>query len=94
MKSKSGALVLTSEYFKIVLDKVHNRFIEKHGLSKLPKTFQLYGYGAFEENRPNLKNDLEVIGNEFINGKYLIMFFESIFNNIENINIFSTLYTW
>ena len=71
MKTKSGALVLTSEYFKIILDKVHANFKENHKLSKLPKTFQLYGYGAFDDDKPNLKEDFEAIGSEFINGKYL-----------------------
>jgi hypothetical protein len=71
MPVKSGALVLTSEYFKIVLEAVHAKFTEKHQLSKLPKTFQLYGYGAFDENKPSLKKDFETIGTEVINGKYL-----------------------
>jgi hypothetical protein len=71
MKTKSDTLILTSEYFKIVLDKVYAQFKENHSLSKLPKTFQLYGYGAFDENKPSLKKDFEAIGSEFINGKYL-----------------------
>jgi len=71
MEKKSESLVLTSEYFKIVSDKILDTFAHKHTLAKLPKTFQLYGYGAFDENKPNLKSDFEKIGNEFINGKYL-----------------------
>lgn len=71
METTTNALLLTPEYFKILLDKVHQRFIIKHQLLKLPKTFQLYGYGDFDESMPNLKNDLEAIGSEFINGKYL-----------------------
>ncbi|WP_027067120.1 hypothetical protein [Maribacter sp. Hel_I_7] len=67
----SGSLVLTSEYFKILIDKIHDEFIKKHGLKQLPKTFQLYGYGAFDENKPSLKSDFEALGSEFINGKYL-----------------------
>ncbi|WP_282049890.1 hypothetical protein [Maribacter aquivivus] len=67
----SGSLVLTSEYFKILIDKIHDVFIKKHGLKQLPKTFQLYGYGAFDENKPSLKSDFEALGSEFINGKYL-----------------------
>lgn len=69
MKTKS--LVLTSEYFKIVLDNVLSKFKDTHKLSKLPKAFQLYGYGSFDENKPSLKQDFETIGSEFINGKYL-----------------------
>ncbi|WP_298497730.1 hypothetical protein [uncultured Algibacter sp.] len=71
MKTHSNSLVLTSEYFKIVLEKVHETFINKHKLAKLPKTFQLYGYGDFNEDKPSLKTDFEDIGSEFINGKYL-----------------------
>jgi len=71
MEKKSESLVLTSEYFKIVSDKILDTFAHKHTLAKLPKTFQLYGYGTFDENKPNLKSDFEKIGNEFINGKYL-----------------------
>uniref|UniRef100_UPI004054B3BF hypothetical protein n=1 Tax=Yeosuana sp. TaxID=2529388 RepID=UPI004054B3BF len=43
----------------------------KHNLKNLPKTFQLYGYGQFDENKPNLKQDFEAIGSDSINGKYL-----------------------
>ena len=68
---KSSALLLTPEYFKIVLDKVHEAFINKHKLNKLPKALQLYGYGAFNDEKPSLKKDFEAIGSEFINGKYL-----------------------
>lgn len=71
MKTKSDTLILTAEYFKLILDKVHERFKAKHELLKLPKTFQLYGYGDFIETKPSLKNDFEAIGSEFINGKYL-----------------------
>lgn len=71
MKNKSESLVLTSEYFKLVSDKILDTFVLKHKLVKLPKTFQLYGYGTFDENKPNLKSDFEKIGHEFINGKYL-----------------------
>lgn len=71
METKSESLVLTSEYFKLVSEKILDTFAHKHKLAKLPKIFQLYGYGAFDENKPNLKNDFEKIGQEFINGKYL-----------------------
>lgn len=71
MKIAPGAITLTSEYFKIVLEKVQSAFITKHQLLKLPKAFQLYGYGAFNEDKPSLKTDFETLGSEFINGKYL-----------------------
>ena len=71
MKTVSNSIVFTSEYFKILLENIHNTFMKKHSLKKLPKTFQLYGYGAFDEDKPSLKKDFEEIGSEFINGKYL-----------------------
>lgn len=68
---KSSSLLLTPEYFKIILDKVYETFLYKHNLKKLPKALQLYGYGAFNDDKPSLKKDFEDIGSEFINGKYL-----------------------
>ena len=71
MENKSESLILSNEYFKLLSDKILETFIQKHTLAKLPKTFQLYGYGSFDEYKPNLKSDFEKIGHEFINGKYL-----------------------
>lgn len=71
MKVSTSSLSLTADYFKLLLEKVQEKFLTKHQLSKLPKTFQLYGYGAFDEDKPSLKNDFEELGSDFINGKYL-----------------------
>ncbi len=71
MTTKSGSLVLTSEYFKIVIELVQETFKKKHNLKKLPKAFQLYGYGDYDESKASLKQDFEELGTEFINGKYL-----------------------
>lgn len=71
MKVNTSSLTLTAEYFKLILEKVHEKFMAKHELKRLPKTFQLYGYGAFDEEKPSLKTDFEVLGSDFINGKYL-----------------------
>lgn len=71
MSAKSTSLNLTSEYFKTIINFVIETFQKKHNLKKIPKNFQLYGYGNFDENKPNLKVDFEKIGTEFINGKYL-----------------------
>ena len=71
MKPSSTSLVLTPEYFKVLLENIHKTFLNKHNLIKLPKAFQLYGYGAFNDDKPSLKHDFEHIGSEFINGKYL-----------------------
>lgn len=71
MQEKTTSLTLIPEYFKLLIDLVLETFQQKHNLNKLPKAFQLYGYGAFDENKPSLKKDFEEIGSEFINGKYL-----------------------
>ncbi len=71
MKITPNSLVFTAEYFKILIEKIHTKFLEHHGLIHLPKAFQLYGYGSYDDNKPNLKKDLEALGSEFINGKYL-----------------------
>lgn len=71
MSAKTNSLILTSGYFKILHDKVLETFKKKHNLKNISKTFQLYGYGQFDENKPNLKDDFEEIGADFINGKYL-----------------------
>lgn len=71
MKTSISSLTLTAEYFELILNKVHEIFLNKHQLTKTPKTFQLYGYGTFNDKKPSLKNDFEEIGSEFINGKYL-----------------------
>ena len=68
---KSESLVLTSEYFKLILDKIIETFMHKHNITNPPKTFQLFGYGSFNDDKPSLKKDFEEIGHEFINGKYL-----------------------
>lgn len=71
MKTKSDSLSLTTEYFKLLITLVHETFLNKHQLKKLPKTFQLYGYGFYDEQKPNLKSDFEKISDDFVNGKYL-----------------------
>jgi len=71
MNTAKGSVIFTLEYFTVLLELIQNRFKEKHHLLKLPKTFQLFGYGAFDENKPNLKSDFEALTAEFINGKYL-----------------------
>jgi hypothetical protein len=71
MKDLNPSLALTSDYFKIVIEVLHKTFLRKHNLQTLPKALQLYGYGDFDEKKPNLKQDLEAIGTDFINGKYL-----------------------
>ena len=71
MKITQNSLIFTAEYFKVLIEKIHERFLENHNLLNLPKAFQLFGYGSYDNKKPNLKKDLEALGSEFINGKYL-----------------------
>ena len=71
LNKKIDALPLIPEYFEALFALLKKRFKKKHGLLELPKSMQLYGYGNFRPELPNLKSDLEEIGNDFINGKYL-----------------------
>lgn len=65
------ALPLIPEYFEALFTLLKKRFKEKHGLLELPKSMQFYGYGNFSTEFPNLKSDLEGMGKDFVNGKYL-----------------------
>jgi CRISPR/Cas system-associated protein endoribonuclease Cas2 len=71
MKHEYLPLVLTSEYFKILVEQLKNKFLKKNELRKLPKNYQFFGYGNFNESKPSLKKELEDIGSDFVNGKYL-----------------------
>ena len=70
-KQEVDSLSLTSEYFGLLLDDLQETFNQKHNLKELPKSMQFFGYGNFNSEKPNLKSDLERIGSDFINGKYL-----------------------
>jgi hypothetical protein len=70
-KQEVDSLPLISDYFGLLFEDLQKTFKEKHGLKKLPKSMQFFGYGNFNPDKPNLKGDLEKIGSEFINGKYL-----------------------
>lgn len=71
MTNSNGAIVLSYEYFRILIEKILHQFKEKHQLHQLPKNYQLYGYDAFDETLPNLKSDFEALGHGVVNGKYL-----------------------
>lgn len=70
-KQEVDSLSLTSEYFGLLLDDLQETFNQKHNLKELPKSMQFFGYGNFNSEKPNLKSDLERIGSDFVNGKYL-----------------------
>ena len=70
-KQEVQSLSLTSEYFELLLKALEKTFKKKHSLKSLPKSMQYFGYGNYSSLKPNLKSDLEQIGSDFINGKYL-----------------------
>lgn len=70
-KQEVDSLPLTAAYFKLLLEDLYAKFKENHKLNELPKSMQFFGYGNYNVEKPNLKSDLEQIGSDFINGKYL-----------------------
>lgn len=70
-KPETNSINLTAPYFQLLLENIKQTFKNKHQLKELPRSMQFFGYGNFDSNKPNLKADLEHIGNDFINGKYL-----------------------
>lgn len=65
-------LVLTKTVFNILLDKILSHFRSKHSID-FPryKENQLYGFGNYDLEKPNLKEDFESVLKGYVNGKYL-----------------------
>ena len=72
-EQESISLLLTYDYFEKLLNAIHDTYLKKHNLKRLPKSFQLYGYGNYNMQEPNLKEDFEAtnVSNDSVNGKYL-----------------------
>ena len=68
---ETNTLFITVHCFKILLDLMLTQFQEKHKIPALGKMTQLYGFGNYNPNLPNLKQELEQLSGGFINGKYL-----------------------
>lgn len=68
---ETNTLFITVHCFKILLDLMLTQFQEKHKVPALGKMTQLYGFGNYNPNLPNLKQELEQMSGGFINGKYL-----------------------
>ncbi len=64
-------LVLTKATFKTLLDSVINHFKEAHNITESYKDSQLFGFGNYDTDKPNLKQDLELVLKGYVNGKYL-----------------------
>lgn len=68
---ESNTLYITAYSFKILLNKVLEKFKTTHQVPALSKVTQLYGFGNYNPQLPNLKQDLEKLTHGFVNGKYL-----------------------
>lgn len=71
-KPRTGisSLLLTKYVFNKLLEAIIKHFKESHSIESY-KDFQLYGFGNYNTETPNLKNDLELILRAYVNGKYL-----------------------
>jgi hypothetical protein len=64
-------LVLSKMVFVTLLEKMIEHFRKSHEIDNNYKETQLFGFGNYNLDKPNLKNDLELIVKGYINGKYL-----------------------
>ncbi len=69
-QNNSATLLLTKHVFNSLLDAIIKHFKSSHSIENY-KDFQLYGFGNYETQKPNLKNDLELVLRAYVNGKYL-----------------------
>lgn len=65
------SLPLTSDYFGLLLEELKSKFKDTHNITDIPKSIQFFGYGNYDPEKPSLKSDLELVGTNVINGKYL-----------------------
>ncbi|WP_420600913.1 hypothetical protein [Flagellimonas sp.] len=70
-RNESETLLLTKQVFNVLLDKVIAHFKESHKIDGNYKDSQLYGFGNYDLEKANLKNDLELVLRGYVNGKYL-----------------------
>tara|TARA_B110001450_G_scaffold126635_1_gene119225 strand:+ start:239 stop:1471 length:1233 start_codon:yes stop_codon:yes gene_type:complete len=63
-------LLLTKQVFLTLLNSMIIQFKSSHTPFKY-KDSQLYGFGNYDIEKPNLKNELETILKGYVNGKYL-----------------------
>lgn len=65
-------LVLTKAVFNVLLSKIIEHFKEKYAINvSRYKENQLYGFGNYDLEQPNLKEDFELVLKGYVNGKYL-----------------------
>ncbi len=64
-------LILTNRIFYALHKKVINHFFHIHNIKSNYKETQLYGFGNYDEDKPNIREDLQILVDGYINGKYL-----------------------
>lgn len=68
---ENTTLIITAHCFSVLLELILSKFKAKHKISAIGKVTQLYGFGNYNPNLPNLRKELEELTGGFINGKYL-----------------------
>ncbi|MGM5470173.1 hypothetical protein ACS386_07840 [Flavobacteriaceae bacterium LMO-SS05] len=71
LSEKKDTLILTKAIFNILINKVIEHFLKKYNIENNYKETQLFGFGNYDTNQPNLKDDFESIIKGYVNGKYL-----------------------
>jgi len=69
-KEINQTLLLTKKVFMTLLNSIISQFKSTH-LSHKFKDSQLYGFGNYDLNKPNLKHEFEALLKGYVNGKYL-----------------------
>ncbi len=68
---ENNTLFITAYCFQVLLNMLLKHFKSKYTNPTINKVTQLYGFGNYNPNQPNLKQELEKLAGGFINGKYL-----------------------
>lgn len=66
-----GTLILTKEVFNVIFSKIIEQFENTYKIGSNYKETQLFGFGNYNPDKPNLKSDFEELTKGYINGKYL-----------------------
>ncbi|MDG2151992.1 MAG: hypothetical protein P8K12_07090 [Polaribacter sp.] len=69
-KEINQTLLLEKKVFMTLLNSIISQFKSTH-LSHKFKDSQLYGFGNYDLNKPNLKHEFEALLKGYVNGKYL-----------------------
>jgi len=70
-QNNNETLLLTNIVFNSLLGSIIHHFRKSHALTGKYKDSQLYGFGNYNAEEPNIKKDLELILRGYVNGKYL-----------------------